>query len=541
MRAKRSERGAAPECKIRGDGITARKPADRRHRDGNRKRALAATPSRPLKCQMAALGSSRAITAVGTAGLWKGPSRPASRGLRRLPTLSIARYSASQGAICPDSQAGGLGEVGVPAYQSLARHAPFAATAVLVSTSVIRRVQATVLLKAPSRHGNTTFCAGCQVCKGQAVPRRVAPRLVNLHVIKPEGGRGPEGLSRVPESEIRHLISSGRGCATPAACPAPAVLHAGRSLALTVSSEALLQLEKVVLRKGCPRLMNSPRADASHPGPASGGGESAGPGVKADIGMLPRSDAFQTSHHAPSVSSPRNPAVRIATSRNFQPLEIPHPALYVGPPPADALRHLALSCPGSRRPLRRLSRTGHLVRGLVLDYFQPPQSLGIPYPPPGGRDDFRIVAAPKLPWSRRTRRCTSLSLVLKSRAVPSERAATIAMFIPRQLNTSGRKGRGKRHIPEETRRRTVSSGTIPNYENPATRPGIEPGSPWWEASVRANRSAVVAPMKPSEAALYKDATRTPDRVQEIQAQGTSRTRSSTRRIKQSCWCTQRHV
>ncbi|KAJ8873650.1 hypothetical protein PR048_024475 [Dryococelus australis] len=37
-------------------------------------------------------------------------------------------------------------------------------------------------------------------------------------------------------------------------------------------------------------------------------------------------------------------------------------------------------------------------------------------------------------------------------------------------------------IPEKTRRLTASSGTIPTCGNPANRPGIEPGSPWWEAS-----------------------------------------------------------
>ncbi|KAJ8871033.1 hypothetical protein PR048_027337 [Dryococelus australis] len=42
--------------------------------------------------------------------------------------------------------------------------------------------------------------------------------------------------------------------------------------------------------------------------------------------------------------------------------------------------------------------------------------------------------------------------------------------------------RGKREIPEKTRRPTASSGTIRTCENPVTRPGIEPGSPWWEAS-----------------------------------------------------------
>ncbi|KAJ8891823.1 hypothetical protein PR048_004377 [Dryococelus australis] len=44
------------------------------------------------------------------------------------------------------------------------------------------------------------------------------------------------------------------------------------------------------------------------------------------------------------------------------------------------------------------------------------------------------------------------------------------------------KGRGKREIPEKSRRPTASSGTIPTCENPVTRPGSESGSPWWEAS-----------------------------------------------------------
>ncbi|KAJ8890901.1 hypothetical protein PR048_010410 [Dryococelus australis] len=45
------------------------------------------------------------------------------------------------------------------------------------------------------------------------------------------------------------------------------------------------------------------------------------------------------------------------------------------------------------------------------------------------------------------------------------------------------KGRGKREIPEKTRRPTASFGTIPTCEIPVTRPGIKPSSPWWEASV----------------------------------------------------------
>ncbi|KAJ8865946.1 hypothetical protein PR048_033469 [Dryococelus australis] len=46
-----------------------------------------------------------------------------------------------------------------------------------------------------------------------------------------------------------------------------------------------------------------------------------------------------------------------------------------------------------------------------------------------------------------------------------------------------RLGWEKREIPEKTRRPAASSGTIPTCENPGvTRPGIEPGSHWLEAS-----------------------------------------------------------
>ncbi|KAJ8895330.1 hypothetical protein PR048_000656 [Dryococelus australis] len=43
-------------------------------------------------------------------------------------------------------------------------------------------------------------------------------------------------------------------------------------------------------------------------------------------------------------------------------------------------------------------------------------------------------------------------------------------------------GWGKLEIPEKTRLPTASSDTIPTCENLVTRPGFEPGSPWWEAS-----------------------------------------------------------
>ncbi|KAJ8870513.1 hypothetical protein PR048_029536 [Dryococelus australis] len=45
------------------------------------------------------------------------------------------------------------------------------------------------------------------------------------------------------------------------------------------------------------------------------------------------------------------------------------------------------------------------------------------------------------------------------------------------------KGRGKQDIPEKTRWPAASCDAIPTCGNPGvTRPGIEPGSPWWEAS-----------------------------------------------------------
>ncbi|KAJ8873789.1 hypothetical protein PR048_024624 [Dryococelus australis] len=59
------------------------------------------------------------------------------------------------------------------------------------------------------------------------------------------------------------------------------------------------------------------------------------------------------------------------------------------------------------------------------------------------------------------------------------------------------KERGKRVIPEKTRRPTASSGTIPTCENPVTRPEIEPGSSWREASV-----LIAQPPRPPISHLY---------------------------------------
>ncbi|KAJ8895232.1 hypothetical protein PR048_000557 [Dryococelus australis] len=84
------------------------------------------------------------------------------------------------------------------------------------------------------------------------------------------------------------------------------------------------------------------------------------------------------------------------------------------------------------------------------------------------------------------------SLVISAPAamLPSRRRSLLASLVgePRASlllriwSGAGIKGRGKREIPEKTRRPTASSGTIPTCENPVTRPRIEPGSPWWEAS-----------------------------------------------------------
>ncbi|KAJ8876818.1 hypothetical protein PR048_021265 [Dryococelus australis] len=73
----------------------------------------------------------------------------------------------------------------------------------------------------------------------------------------------------------------------------------------------------------------------------------------------------------------------------------------------------------------------------------------------------RIAYTPDLPWR---------STLVRRR------------FDVRNVLGSNPRGVVKRENPEKTRRPTASSGTIPKCENPVTRPGIEPGSPWLEAS-----------------------------------------------------------
>ncbi|KAJ8888056.1 hypothetical protein PR048_007542 [Dryococelus australis] len=92
---------------------------------------------------------------------------------------------------------------------------------------------------------------------------------------------------------------------------------------------------------------------------------------------------------------------------------------------------------------------------------------------------FPGLCIPALPHTR----FASPSLALK-------RAVHIYIYI----HSTRMEGRGKREIPEKTRRPTASSGTIPTCENPVTRPGIEPGSGWWEAIGRI-APATVAPLR----------------------------------------------
>ncbi|KAJ8880924.1 hypothetical protein PR048_017397 [Dryococelus australis] len=62
-------------------------------------------------------------------------------------------------------------------------------------------------------------------------------------------------------------------------------------------------------------------------------------------------------------------------------------------------------------------------------------------------------------------------------------AKRVGSFSLRSKQVDLSPGREKREIPDKTRRSTASSDTILTFENPVTRPGIEPGSSRWEARV----------------------------------------------------------
>ncbi|KAJ8895234.1 hypothetical protein PR048_000559 [Dryococelus australis] len=98
-----------------------------------------------------------------------------------------------------------------------------------------------------------------------------------------------------------------------------------------------------------------------------------------------------------------------------------------------------------------------------------PRSLHSEYhPPPELCDLLDISRSPLLKGQRRSAVAT-LSLSLGRGC-----SAGVAHF---------GEGERKREILEKTRRPAAWSGTTPTCENPGvTPPGIEPGSPWWEAS-----------------------------------------------------------
>ncbi|KAJ8869340.1 hypothetical protein PR048_030915 [Dryococelus australis] len=83
---------------------------------------------------------------------------------------------------------------------------------------------------------------------------------------------------------------------------------------------------------------------------------------------------------------------------------------------------------------------------------------------------------PDNPASSSSRSSTTLLFCLTSISILSRALIASRLF----SSFSRMKGR---EIPEKIRRLTASSGTIPTCENPVTRPGIEPGSPWLGASV----------------------------------------------------------
>ncbi|KAJ8879668.1 hypothetical protein PR048_020276 [Dryococelus australis] len=89
-------------------------------------------------------------------------------------------------------------------------------------------------------------------------------------------------------------------------------------------------------------------------------------------------------------------------------------------------------------------------------------------------------------------------------------------------------GLGKREIPEKSRRPTASSSTIPTCENPVTRPGIQPGSPWREASV-----LIAQPPRPPRSAIlgvHSLRGAGADRFRRKRAKGKPPRRNSSRKV-----------
>ncbi|KAJ8892161.1 hypothetical protein PR048_004741 [Dryococelus australis] len=96
----------------------------------------------------------------------------------------------------------------------------------------------------------------------------------------------------------------------------------------------------------------------------------------------------------------------------------------------------------------------------------------------------RYTHTPYLRLEHRTPSChPGPSFLEPSRMSEEIWAARNSEVLRAEEGDRGIEGRKKREIPEKTRRPPVSSSTIPTCENLVTRPGIEPGSPCWGASV----------------------------------------------------------
>ncbi|KAJ8897998.1 hypothetical protein PR048_003358 [Dryococelus australis] len=100
--------------------------------------------------------------------------------------------------------------------------------------------------------------------------------------------------------------------------------------------------------------------------------------------------------------------------------------------------------------------------------------------PPTAPDSLPVPSATLAAHHIATCRNSCASKSLSQTRAEHARPGTSNMEVWR---SAGVKGRGKRDIPEKTRRPAAPSGTIPKCENPrVTRPEIDPGSHWWEAS-----------------------------------------------------------
>ncbi|KAJ8866813.1 hypothetical protein PR048_032674 [Dryococelus australis] len=130
------------------------------------------------------------------------------------------------------------------------------------------------------------------------------------------------------------------------------------------------------------------------------------------------------------------------------------PGIYNNPEAADSSTRTCSPSGGAKRPLRRS-----------------PWNFFIPSP------DALIFSPPRAPTEARVNEDNCAAV--KSWVLRADTG-----HVRRVWSRAGMEGRWEREIPEKTHRPAASSGTILTCENPGvTRPGIEPGSPWWDGKV----------------------------------------------------------